>query len=107
METEREMVKKVGIVGMGLMGQAFILNMRKSQFIIQGFDVDSNRMDELREQGGTPVNTPADAAKDWVKVQNVAEELGYKLVSPAVSTTGADVHGVSPWLDQFFGNCSN
>ena len=58
------MVKKVGIVGMGLMGQAFILNMRKSQFIIQGFDVDSNRMDELREQGGTPVNTPADAAKD-------------------------------------------
>ena len=25
---------------------------------------------------------------------------------PAVSTTGLDDHGVSPWLDQFFGNCS-
>ena len=58
------MVKKVGIVGMGLMGQAFISNMRKSQFIIQGFDVDPKRMDELQDQGGTPVNTPADAAKD-------------------------------------------
>ena len=58
------MVKKVGIVGMGLMGQAFISNMRKSQFMIQGFDVDSKRMDELKDQGGTPVNTPADAAKD-------------------------------------------
>ena len=56
------MVKKVGIVGMGLMGQAFISNMRKSQFMIQGFDVDPKRMDELKDQGGTPVNTPADAA---------------------------------------------
>ena len=25
---------------------------------------------------------------------------------PAVSTDGLDDHGVSPWLDQFFGNCS-
>lgn len=50
--------------------------------------------------------SPADAAKDWVNVQNAADELGYQLVSPAISTTGADVHGVSPWFDQFFGNCT-
>jgi prephenate dehydrogenase len=41
------MAERVGIVGMGLMGQAFILNMRKSQFIVQGFDVDPRRADEL------------------------------------------------------------
>ena len=58
------MAKKIGIVGMGLMGQAFISNMKKSQFIIQGFDVDPKRMDDLRAHGGTAVNTPADAAKD-------------------------------------------
>lgn len=48
----------------------------------------------------------ADAAKDWVDVQTVAQQLGLGLVSPAVSTTGLDDNGVSPWLDQFFGNCS-
>eukprot|EP00040_Diaphanoeca_grandis_P006807 m.38679 g.38679 ORF g.38679 m.38679 type:complete len:398 (-) comp17987_c0_seq1:241-1434(-) len=50
--------------------------------------------------------SPADAAKDWVLVQNLAEELGLGLVSPAVSTTGLNDDGVSPWFDQFFGNCS-
>jgi len=57
------MVERVGLVGMGLMGQAFILNLRKSQIVVQGFDVDPKRMDDLREQGGHPVGSPAEAAK--------------------------------------------
>ncbi|MGE0254342.1 MAG: NAD(P)-dependent oxidoreductase [Alphaproteobacteria bacterium] len=57
------MAERIGIVGMGLMGQAFIHNLRKSQFIIQGFDVDPRRMDQLKEKGGHPVATPAEAAK--------------------------------------------
>lgn len=57
------MAEHVGIVGMGLMGQAFIHNMRKSQFIVQGFDVDPKRMDDLKEEGGHPADTPAAAAK--------------------------------------------
>ena len=88
------MVKKVGIVGMGLMGQAFISNMRKSQFTIQGFDVDPKRMDELKDQGGTPVNTPADAAKDVDCVimslpnSNIAREaaIGANGISPVSYT---------------------
>lgn len=48
---------------------------------------------------------PADAAKDWVKVQAAAKQTGLTLVSPAVSTTGLDDDGVSPWFDQFWGNC--
>lgn len=58
------MTERVGIVGMGLMGQAFIHNMRKSQFFVQGFDVDPARMDDLAEQGGHPVDTPTAAARD-------------------------------------------
>jgi len=57
------MTERVGIVGMGLMGQAFVHNMRKSQFIVQGYDVDPRRMDDLKNEGGHPVDTPADAAK--------------------------------------------
>ena len=58
------MAQRVGMVGMGLMGQAFIHNLRKSQIIVQGFDVDPARMDQLAEQGGHPVDTPAETAKD-------------------------------------------
>lgn len=57
------MVERVGIVGMGLMGQAFIANMRKSRIAVQGFDPDPARMDQLREQGGEPVDSPAAAAR--------------------------------------------
>lgn len=56
------MSQRVGIVGMGLMGQAFIKNMRETGFEVQGFDVDPARMDDLREKGGHPVETPAEAA---------------------------------------------
>lgn len=59
---------RVGIVGMGLMGQAFILNMRKSGFSVQGFDIDPARMDDLKRMGGQPVDSPAAAARgvNWV-----------------------------------------
>ena len=56
------MSQRVGIVGMGLMGQAFIKNMRETGFEVQGFDVDPARMDDLSEKGGHPVETPAAAA---------------------------------------------
>ena len=58
------MSQRVGIVGMGLMGQAFIKNMRETGFEVQGFDVDPKRMDDLSEKGGHPVETPAAAARD-------------------------------------------
>ena len=58
------MSERIGIVGMGLMGQAFIKHLRNAQFMIQGFDVDPARMDQLAESGGHPVDTPAKAARD-------------------------------------------
>ena len=79
------MAQRVGMVGMGLMGQAFIHNLRKSQFIVQGFDVDTARMDQLAEQGGHPVDTPAAAAKDGPR----APEPCNLLVSPLVGIDDA------------------
>jgi len=57
------MPQKLGIVGMGLMGQAFIHNLSQSQFSLQGFDIDAGRMRDLRDQGGHPVDTPSKAAQ--------------------------------------------
>ena len=58
----------VGLVGMGLMGQAFSYNMLKAGFKVQGYDLDEKRMRELHENGGTPVESPAAAARGarWI-----------------------------------------
>ena len=57
---------------------------------------------------------PADAARDWVQVQALADKFDppLVLVSPApVSGAGTDGHGYGldgacRWLDEFLGNCS-
>ena len=58
------MAQTVGIVGMGLMGQAFIHHLIESGFKVQGYDVNERSMAKLREHGGTPVESPAAAARD-------------------------------------------
>ena len=55
--------ERIGLVGMGLMGQAFIGNLTAAGFTIQGYDPDGRRMEQLRERGGTPVGSPAEAAQ--------------------------------------------
>jgi 4-hydroxybutyrate dehydrogenase / sulfolactaldehyde 3-reductase len=58
----------VGIVGMGLMGQAFTYHLLQNGFKVQGFDIDEQRARQLHENGGTPVDSPAAAARGarWI-----------------------------------------
>jgi hypothetical protein len=60
--------------------------------------------------------TPADAAKDWPALQQLAAlfDPPLELVAPAVSsvsesggTDAWDDNGHSTWLDEFFGNCTD
>lgn len=57
-------IKKIGLIGMGLMGQAFIKNLVKAQIHVQGFDTDQKRMSQLKAIGGTPLNSPHHIGKD-------------------------------------------
>jgi hypothetical protein len=59
--------------------------------------------------------SPAEAARDWVKVQDLAAQFTppLSLVAPSVASSGEtggsdawDVDGRSTWLDEFLGNCS-
>jgi 3-hydroxyisobutyrate dehydrogenase-like beta-hydroxyacid dehydrogenase len=90
------MAMRVGIVGMGLMGQAFILNMRKSDFSVQGFDIDSARMDDLKSMGGLPVGSPAAAARGVKWVITSLPNSG--IVRDAVLGTGGIVEGAEEGL---------
>ena len=58
------MSERIGMVGLGLMGQAMIHNLTRGGFAVQGFDVDLARLDDLKAKGGTPVGSPAEAARD-------------------------------------------
>jgi len=51
----------------------------------------------------------ATAALDWVKVQQVADSFDppLRLVSPCPASEAFDDNGVSVWLDDFFGNCTD
>ncbi|MGH8647890.1 MAG: NAD(P)-binding domain-containing protein [Burkholderiales bacterium] len=57
------MSDSVGIIGVGLMGQAFSHHLLQSGFKVQGFDLDERRLAQLHERGGTPVESPAAAAR--------------------------------------------
>ncbi len=57
------MAETVGIVGVGLMGQAFAHHLLQSGFKVQGYDLDERRLAQLHEQGGAPVDSPAAAAR--------------------------------------------
>ena len=62
------MGERVGIVGIGFMGQAFTSNLVRAGFTVRGFDIDAGRMKEFKKQGGTPVSSAAEAARGvrWV-----------------------------------------
>jgi len=62
------MGERVGIVGMGLMGQAFVHHLLQSGFEVQGYDIDEQRMRQLHERGGTPVDSAEATARGarWV-----------------------------------------
>jgi 3-hydroxyisobutyrate dehydrogenase-like beta-hydroxyacid dehydrogenase len=57
------MQERVGIVGIGFMGQAFTSNLVRAGFTLQGFDIDAGRVKEFKKQGGTPVSSAAEAAR--------------------------------------------
>jgi 3-hydroxyisobutyrate dehydrogenase-like beta-hydroxyacid dehydrogenase len=57
------MAERVGIVGMGLMGQAFVHHLLEFGFQVQGYDLNERSMAKLHERGGTPAESPAAAAR--------------------------------------------
>jgi len=52
----------VGLVGVGAMGKGFAKNLVQSGLIVRGFDVSPAAMQTLRDLGGVPASSPADAA---------------------------------------------
>lgn len=90
------MGERIGLVGMGLMGQAFIGNLTAAGFELQGYDPDPQRMQQLRDRGGAAVDSPAQAAHG---VQRLILSLPtIEIVREATLGTGGVAEGAAAGL---------
>src|SRR5262245_44585425 len=55
--------KPIGLIGIGLLGQAFAHRLLEAGFEVVGFDVDSARTAKLAELGGQPASSVGDLAR--------------------------------------------
>src|SRR5262249_58523373 len=55
--------KPIGLIGLGLLGQAFAHRLLEAGFEVVGFDVDPARTAKLAELGGRPASSVADLAR--------------------------------------------
>lgn len=53
--------QRIGLVGLGAMGQAFIKNLHLAGYQVQGFDISTERLEQLAAAGGITVESPAQA----------------------------------------------
>ena len=57
------MTKKIGYIGLGVLGSAMVPNLIDSGFDVLGFDVRPDIMEELSKLGMLITNSPKDAAE--------------------------------------------
>jgi len=90
------MAECVGIVGVGLMGQAFSHQLLQSGFKVQGYDLDERRLAQLHERGGTPVESPAAAARGarWLITSLPASEVVREVILGANGVAEAAARGL-------------
>ena len=55
-------MRRIGVVGIGLMGSAIVQRLRGAGFEVAGYDVDTAKRARLQELGGAPVGTLAELA---------------------------------------------
>ncbi len=55
-------MRRIGVVGIGLMGSAIVRRLRGADFEVAGYDVDAVKRGRLQELGATPVATLAELA---------------------------------------------
>src|SRR5215472_371098 len=55
--------KPIGLIGIGLLGQAFAHRLLEAGFEVVGFDLDRAKTTQLAELGGRPASSAADLAR--------------------------------------------
>ncbi len=88
-----------GLIGLGVMGQNFILNVVDNHFTAYGHDMDKEKVDALIEEGGnaTKVNASTEVA---VFVAALSKPRKIMLLVPAGKIVDNVIEGLLPFLDE-------
>ena len=86
------MFERVGLIGVGAMGQALLHRLRLSHVAVQAYDIAPACLEKAREMGATPVASAAAAAKDVDAIHlfvRTDDEVIEALTSPEGVLSGA------------------
>ncbi|MDR3687783.1 MAG: NADP-dependent phosphogluconate dehydrogenase [Fimbriimonas sp.] len=87
-----------GMVGLGTMGRALLLNMADHGFAVAGLDTDTGKVDALHSEGaGKPVKGFGDAA---AFVQAIRKPRAIMMLVPAGAPVDSVIHSLSPFLEE-------
>jgi len=86
-----------GMVGLGTMGRALLLNMADHGFAVAGLDTDTGKVDALHTEGaGKPVKGFTDAQ---AFVQSIRKPRAIMMLVPAGAPVDSVIHSLSPFLE--------
>ena len=86
-----------GMVGLGTMGRALLLNMADHGFAVAGLDTDTGKVDALHSEGaGKPVKGFTDAQ---AFVQSIRKPRAIMMLVPAGAPVDSVIHSLSPYLE--------
>ncbi|MBT8320429.1 MAG: NADP-dependent phosphogluconate dehydrogenase [Eudoraea sp.] len=87
-----------GLVGLGVMGRNFILNVADKGFTALGHDLDSEKVSALREERGNPEKVDATTeVKDFVA--GLSKPRKIMLLVPAGKAVDAVISSIRPYLE--------
>lgn len=87
-----------GLVGLGVMGRNFILNVADNGFTAFGYDLDTEKVDALKKEGGNLEKV--DATTDLnAFVQSLARPRKIMLLVPAGKIVDAVIESLLPYID--------
>lgn len=88
-----------GLVGLGVMGQNFILNVADNGYTVCGLDLDQQKVDDLIKIGGNQQKiTATTEAKSFVEALEVPRKI--MLLVPAGKIVDAAIESLLPYLDE-------
>ncbi len=87
-----------GLVGLGVMGRNFILNVADNNFTAFGYDLDTEKVKALREEGGDTNKVDASTkVEDFVQALSLPRKI--MLLVPAGKIVDTVIEGLLPFLD--------
>jgi len=95
----QENTRDFGLIGLGVMGRNFILNVADNGFSAFGYDLDPEKVQALREEGGDSAKIDAsDKLETFVNALSKPRKI--MLLVPAGKIVDSVINSLLPFLDK-------